>query len=92
MIVSWDVPAPPVTVAGVNDQLACVAVNPPSDSETAPAKPFSGDTETVYDTAPPAVVDADDGDTLIPKSEGGTTSVALVVCVTDPLVPVIVSG
>ena len=77
----------------MNVQLACAAVNPPSESETAPAKPFSDDTETVYDTAPPAVVDADDGDTFTPKSGGDdTTSVALAVCVSEPLVPVIVSG
>ena len=93
MIESCELPLPPATVAGVNDQLACDAVNPARDSDTSPTKPFTGDTATVYDTPPPAVVLADEGATPTAKSGGGeTTNVAETEWLRLPEVPVIVSG
>ena len=76
-----------------NDELACAADNPSSESVTPPTKPFTDETETAYDATPPAAADTDAGATVSPKSASGeTTSVALTVCVSEPLVPVIVIG
>ena len=46
LIVSVEVPEPPVTVAGLNVPVA-PAGRPDTDRETSPVKPFCGDTVTV---------------------------------------------
>jgi hypothetical protein len=61
-------PAPPVMTVGLMLQLAWLSDRPLSVSETSPVNPFTGETETLYETAPPAPVLAEDGDTLVVKS------------------------
>ena len=93
MTVSCELPEPPVTVDGANDQVACSAVSPSSEREMSPANPPCELATTEYATAPPAAVEADEGATATPKSGGGeTTSVALTVWVSEPLDPVMVNG
>ena len=61
---------------------------------TLPENPFVPVTVTLYVVLPPAVTVREVGDGLKEKSgEGGafTTRVTAVVCVSDPLVPVIVN-
>jgi hypothetical protein len=49
-------------------QLASLSDSPLSVSDTSPVNPFTGETETVNETVPPAAVLADDGETLDVKS------------------------
>src|SRR5256886_16644657 len=66
---------------------------PGSDSATPPVKPFNALTETVQPAVFPALTVRADGIAVRRKSGGaGTTSVAHALRLTDPLVPVMVSG
>ena len=65
--VSCAEPAPPATVEGSSDQLTSWG-SPLTVRDTSPAKPLNAVDESVYETAPPAVVLADDGVTSRPKS------------------------
>jgi hypothetical protein len=53
---------------GLMLQLAWLSDSPLSVSDTSPVNPFTGETETVYETAPPAAVLAEDGEMLGVKS------------------------
>jgi hypothetical protein len=88
--VSVEVPAP-VIVAGAKLHVACDGERPATESETPPANPLNALVATVYETALPGSVLAEDGVAATAKSGGGETfSVAWDVRVVDPLVPVTV--
>src|SRR5215470_17682358 len=61
-------PLPPAMTGGLMLQLAWLSGSPLSVSDTSPVNPFTGETETLYETAPPAAVLADAGETLNVKS------------------------
>src|SRR5262249_46380671 len=56
-----------------------------------PVKPFNAATETEYVALCPWVTEADPGEAETPKSGTGPTSVPVLACTSDPLVPLIVS-
>jgi hypothetical protein len=88
--VSVDVPAP-VNEVGLNPAVAPVG-NPLTLSPTVPLNPFNAPTFTVYVVEPPTVTDWDEGVAEIVKSGGAVTfKETVVACVSEPLVPVIVS-
>jgi hypothetical protein len=88
--VSVDVPEL-VTDVGLNPAVA-PAGNPLTLSPTVPVKPFSAPTFTVYVVPPPTVTVWEAGAAEIVKSGAALTfKVTVVVCVSEPLVPVIVS-
>jgi hypothetical protein len=95
MVVTVNVEFPaPVTVAG--EKLAVAPVgNPVALSVTTPVNPFSAAMLAVYIVALPTVTVRVLGLPEIVKSAGGggafTTKLTVVVCVTLPLVPVIVN-
>jgi hypothetical protein len=64
LTVSWADPLPPVITVGLMLQLAWLSDRPLSANDTSSVNPFTGETETAYETAPPAGVLAEDGDTL----------------------------
>jgi len=83
----------PFTVVGLNVPVASVG-NPLTLSATAPLKPFDADIDGVYVVLPPCVTVCDAGADDSVKSGGTgalTTNVVVVLCVSAPLVPVIVS-
>lgn len=86
--------ATPGAVTGLpNHDATEPPVAPPTDSVTGPANPFRDATVTVNPAAAPTLTACADGVTVSVKSGGaGTTSVAVTVWVSDPLVPVMVSG
>jgi len=91
--VNVELPAP-VTVAGEKPAVAPVG-NPLALSVTTPPKPFSAPTLAVYVVAFPAITVCVLGLPEIVKSGGGgcalTTKLTVVLCVSAPLVPVIVN-
>jgi hypothetical protein len=90
LIVRVDVPEP-VTDVGLNDAVA-PAGNPLAPRVTAALNPFRAMTETVQVALPPGAIVCDEGATETEKSAVAlTTRVTVEVCVSDPLVPVIVS-
>ena len=92
VILSVDVPGA-LTLAGVKLQVACDEVSPDRVSATAPVKPFTAPTLTVYETVPPGDVVVEDGEVATLKSGGGaTTRFTAAVCVTEPLWPIRLSG
>jgi hypothetical protein len=91
VIVSVDVPDV-VTEAGLNDAVAPVG-SPLALRFTVPVNPFNAPIVAVYVVDPPAVTVREFGDAEIEKSgaDALTTSVTVVVCVREPLVPVSVN-
>jgi hypothetical protein len=90
-ILRVELPAP-VTELGLKLQVA-PAGTPETEKLTVPLNPLSDETVTVYEVAPPAATFLELG--LIESAKSGcalTTRVTEVVCTSDPLVPVIVSG
>src|SRR5215468_8212192 len=61
-------PLPPAMAGGLKLQFAWLSGSPLSVSDTSPVNPFTGETETAYETAPPAAVLAEDGATPGVKS------------------------
>src|SRR5215510_5821220 len=68
LTVSCADPLPPAMTGGLMFQLAWLCDSPLSASDTSPVNPFTGETETVYETAPPGAVLAEDGERLKLKS------------------------
>ena len=90
LIVSMEDPAPD-TVVGLRDAETRCGV-PLTDSETGPVNPCSADTVMVSVPVPPRAIWTVDCDALSAKSPADvTTSVALAECISEAVVPVIVS-
>jgi hypothetical protein len=78
-------------VAGLGVKFALAAVgNPPMLSVTAPLKPFAGVNETLKLVDEPCITLWLAGEVLNAKSGATTTRITVVVCVSAPLVPVMV--
>jgi hypothetical protein len=88
--VSVEDPAP-VTDVGENDAVAPVGSPLVTLKLTAPPNPFSTPRFTVYVVLPPAATVCVPGVADIVKSGANTVKATVAVCVTAPLVPVIVS-
>jgi hypothetical protein len=94
-VVSVRVEVPEVLME-VGEKLAVTPVgNPVADSATVPVKPFDAETEAVNVVVCPAVTVCALGETDREKSGGGLFAVTVtfteVLCVRDPLVPVMFS-
>lgn len=92
VMLSVEVPDP-VTEVGLNVP-AAPAGNPVTLSETAPLKPFTAVTVCVYEVPAPCTTACEPGDEARVKSGTGTAftnSAEVALCVSAPLVPVIVS-
>jgi hypothetical protein len=81
----------PVAGFGLNDAAAPDG-SPLELSETEPVKPAAGVTDTAYVVDEPLVTVLLAGVAESEKSGAETTSVTFVLCVSEPLVPVIVTG
>ena len=90
LIVSVEEPAPD-TVVGLRDAETCKGI-PPMLNDTAPVNPWSADTVMVSWPEPPREIVRVAADALRAKSPAAvTTNVTFAECVSDAVLPVIVS-
>jgi hypothetical protein len=91
LVVTVSVDAPePVSEVGLNPAVAPVG-NPLTLNPTVPVNPFNAPTFTVYVVPPPTVIVCEDGVAETVKSGAPVTfKVTVALCVSEPLVPVIV--